>query len=53
VKHFIKDMVIAIDSAHAMRIELPGLELAESLYERVRDLGYGDAGTQALWKAYE
>jgi 3-hydroxyisobutyrate dehydrogenase len=53
VKHFIKDMTIAIDAAHAMGLELPGLELAENLYERVRDLGYADSGAQALWKAYE
>jgi 3-hydroxyisobutyrate dehydrogenase len=53
VKHFIKDMTIAIDSAHAMGIELSGLEQAERMYERLRDLGYEDAGTQALYKLYE
>lgn len=53
VKHFIKDMTIALDSAHAMGIELPGLELAERLYEQVRDLGLEDAGTQALYTLYE
>lgn len=53
VKHFIKDMRIAIDAAHEMDIILPGLELAEQLYERVSDLGYAEAGTQALYKLYE
>jgi 3-hydroxyisobutyrate dehydrogenase len=53
VKHFIKDMTIAIDSAHVMGLELPGLEQAERMYERLRDLGLEDAGTQALYKLYE
>jgi 3-hydroxyisobutyrate dehydrogenase len=53
VKHFIKDMRIAIDAAHEVDVILPGLELAEQLYERVADLGYAEAGTQALYKLYE
>ncbi len=53
VKHFIKDMRIAIDSAREMGLKLPGLVLAEQLYERLAETGYEDAGTQALYKLYE
>lgn len=33
IKHFIKDMKIAIESADEMNLDLPGLKLAKSLYE--------------------
>ena len=35
VKHFIKDMTIAIESAEAMAVDLPGLKLAKQLYEKL------------------
>ncbi|TVY11292.1 NAD(P)-dependent oxidoreductase [Paenibacillus cremeus] len=50
VKHFIKDMGIALDAAQEMGQDLPGLKLAESLYRRLADLGYAEKGTQALYK---
>ncbi|CAG7643636.1 2-hydroxy-3-oxopropionate reductase [Paenibacillus solanacearum] len=50
VKHFIKDMRIALDSAREMQLELPGLALAYSLYERLAAMGEADSGTQALYK---
>lgn len=53
VKHFIKDMKIAIDSARDMNLELPGLELAEKLYEKLASEGYENDGTQALLKYYD
>lgn len=49
VKHFIKDMKIALNSAEEMGIKLPGLSLAYSLYNQLADLGYQDKGTQALY----
>lgn len=52
VKHFIKDMGIAIESAEQMGIEVPGLKLAKSLYDRLAEQGGGDDGTQALYKLY-
>jgi len=52
VKHFVKDMRIAIASADAMGMELPGLDLAKRLYERLMNAGGGDLGTQALWLLY-
>jgi len=49
VKHFIKDMRIALESARAMNLDTPGLALAEQLYARLADEGGGDLGTQALY----
>lgn len=53
VKHFVKDMRIALDSAKAADLRLPGLELAERLYTRLVAEGGEDSGTQALIKIYE
>ncbi|SFK94996.1 3-hydroxyisobutyrate dehydrogenase [Paenibacillus sp. 1_12] len=53
VKHFIKDMGIAIDSAEEMGLQTHGLKLAKSLYEQLRELGEENSGTQALYKIYE
>ena len=53
VKHFIKDMKIAIESAQAMGLDLPGLQLAKKLYDQLASNGCEDDGTQALFKLYE
>ncbi|MEA5017935.1 MAG: NAD(P)-dependent oxidoreductase [Erysipelotrichaceae bacterium] len=53
IKHFIKDMKIALDEAKAMNLELPGLKLVESLYEELAQAGYNDLGTQALIAWYQ
>ncbi|WP_240414079.1 NAD(P)-dependent oxidoreductase [Paenibacillus periandrae] len=53
VKHFIKDMGIAIDSAEEMGLQTHGLKLAKSLYEQLQALGEENSGTQALYKIYE
>lgn len=50
VKHFIKDMGIALESAKEMGLDTPGLALAESLYQQLSELGYDDKGTQVLYK---
>ena len=50
VKHFIKDMKIALQSAEEMKVELPGLTLAKSLYEQLAAMGEEESGTQALYK---
>lgn len=52
IKHFIKDMKIAIESAKEMNLDLPGLVLAEKLYEKLAKEGYENDGTQALLKYY-
>lgn len=52
VKHFIKDMGIALDSAREMNLDLPGLSLAKKLYDKLAELGYENDGTQALFRLY-
>ena len=53
IKHIIKDMKIALDEAERMNLQLPGLGLAKSMYDKLLEEGYGDLGTQALIKYYE
>ena len=53
VKHFLKDMRIAIESAESMKLELPGLNLAKQLYDKLSAEGGDDDGTQALFKLYQ
>lgn len=53
VKHFIKDMTIALNSAEKMGLLTPGLSLAKRLYEELAESGEGDSGTQALYKKYK
>lgn len=52
VKHFIKDMGIALESAEEMGLKLPGLELAKGLYDKLSAQGGADEGTQALFRFY-
>jgi len=52
VKHFVKDLRIAIAAAESMRIDLPGLDLAKRLYEALLNGGAGELGTQAIWLLY-
>lgn len=52
VRHFLKDMRIALDSAEEMGIDLPGLKLAHGLYDRLSESGGADLGTQALIGLY-
>ena len=50
IKHFIKDMGIAIEDAKRMGLDLKGLELAWSFYELAKKENYLEDGTQALFK---
>ncbi|ENI8830244.1 NAD(P)-dependent oxidoreductase [Listeria monocytogenes] len=52
IKHFIKDMGIAISEARQMGLELPGLTLAEKMYQTLAEQGLSEEGTQALIKYY-
>ncbi|GAB6142883.1 NAD(P)-dependent oxidoreductase [Desulfocicer niacini] len=53
VKHFIKDMGIALESAQAMGLETPGLKLAAGLYDQLAARGSENEGTQALYKLFQ
>ncbi|WP_035187499.1 NAD(P)-dependent oxidoreductase [Alteribacter aurantiacus] len=52
IKHFIKDMKIALDVAEELNVKTPGLALAHKLYEELAENGEADSGTQALIKYY-
>lgn len=53
VKHFIKDMTIALESAKEMGLSTPGLELSLELYKELAEKGDADSGTQALIKLFD
>jgi len=53
VKHFLKDLRIALDEAARMRLALPGLALAQQLYTTLAAHGEEELGTQALMLALE
>ena len=52
VKHFIKDLRIALDEAERMHIDLPATANAKKLYDQLADKGYENDGTQALIKLW-
>ncbi len=53
VKHFIKDMSIASDSAGNISLDAPGLDLALKMYKKLAELGHDTDGTQGLYRLYE
>lgn len=53
VRHFIKDMGIALEECTRMNLSLPGLALANRLYLATTSRGFENLGTQALYKALE
>ena len=53
VKHFLKDMSIAIEEAEQMKMEVPGLALAHKLYTELSEKGEAESGTQALYKLWK
>jgi 3-hydroxyisobutyrate dehydrogenase len=52
VKHFLKDLRLALEAAEAMSLDLPGTRQAKRLYDEVAARGWADAGTQALFRLY-
>ena len=53
IKHFVKDMGIALAEAKAMRLVLPGLALVSQFYQAAIAQGLEDLGTQGLYKVLE
>lgn len=49
IKHFVKDMGIALDEAKRMNLMLPGLSMAHQFYISAIAQGLEDKGTQALY----
>lgn len=52
IKHFTKDLRIAIDEMEKLGCELPVTKLVKELYEKLESDGFGELGTQALIKYY-
>jgi len=53
IKHFIKDMKIALAEAERMDMPVPGLSLAKSLYDQLAEMGEENNGTHALYKYWK
>lgn len=53
VKHYVKDMKIAIEEAKDVNLDLNVIEEVRTMYERLVEDGLGDLGTQALIRYYE
>ena len=52
VKHFIKDMQIAIDSGESMGVDISALKVAKAKFDQIAGKGFMEKGTQSLIKAY-
>jgi 3-hydroxyisobutyrate dehydrogenase len=50
IKHFVKDMGIALQEARRMNLALPGLALVNQFYLSAQALGLENMGTQGLYK---
>ncbi len=53
IKHFVKDMGIALSEAQKMKLSLPGLALAHQFYVAAMAIDLENMGTQALYKVFE
>ncbi|MFH0726704.1 MAG: NAD(P)-dependent oxidoreductase [Pseudomonadota bacterium] len=52
IKHFVKDMEIALDEARRVNLSLPGLSLAHQFYRAAMAQGLENLGTQGLYKVF-
>jgi 3-hydroxyisobutyrate dehydrogenase len=50
IKHFVKDMGIALDEARRMYLSLPGLALVHQFYVAAMAMGWENLGTQGLYR---
>lgn len=53
IKHFVKDMGIALKEAKRMDLSLPGLALAHQFYLSAIACNLGELGTHGLYKVFE
>ena len=53
IKHYIKDMKIALEAAAEMNLNMPGLELALKMYEELARRGEEESGIHALIKYFD
>ncbi len=50
IKHFVKDMGIALQEARRMKLALPGLALVNQFYIAAQAQGFENLGTQGIYK---
>ena len=50
IKHFVKDMGIALAEAERSNLSLPGLAQAQQFYIAAKAMGFEDLGTQGLYR---
>jgi len=53
IKHFVKDMDIALKEARRMKLSLPGLALAHQFYVAAMAVGQENLGTHSLYKLFD
>jgi len=53
IKHFIKDMGIALETAQEMGLSTPSLEQSLSMFRQLAAQGDENSGTQALFKLFD
>ena len=53
IKHFIKDMKLALDECEKMNLKLRGLELVYSIYEKLKNTPQENLGIQGLYKVLQ
>ncbi|MEL3913227.1 NAD(P)-dependent oxidoreductase [Treponema pedis] len=53
IKHFLKDLNIALSVAKELNIKIPVLELAQNFFNKMNEEGYAEKGTQALYEYYK
>ena len=52
VKHFIKDLGLALESAKDLGLDARGVTLVKELYDKLAAMGHADEGTQALFRLF-
>ena len=52
VKHFLKDLSIALESAESVGVSLPLLRLAQEFFDYMNKADYTNLGTQSLYDYY-
>lgn len=53
IKHYIKDLRIAVEAAEEMNMKVPGLKLALEIYEELGEAGELESGIHAIIKYFE
>jgi 3-hydroxyisobutyrate dehydrogenase len=52
IKHFIKDLTLALESAKELGLDARATALVKELYDRLAVQGHADEGTQALFRLF-